>query len=94
MVDGFATHYGLREGFYVELNQGLNKLYESNELAYLVVKVMLPTMTLLLLMAVLRKEENKVKLSGFTYKLVLFATIVYLLLVIYHIVLYGVYFLL
>ena len=40
---GIATFNGLNNGFYIELNQFLNSIYEFDKRLFLIVKIILPT---------------------------------------------------
>lgn len=81
--DGIATYVGLRLGFYIELNKFLDLVYEYSSSMFIIVKIIIPTLILLILM-----EKIKVKISKFTKTLICLTNIIYIGIFIYHVCLY------
>ncbi|WP_122640290.1 DUF5658 family protein [Romboutsia sp. Marseille-P6047] len=57
IFDGIATFIGLKYEFYKELNSFLRIMYEINPLLFLLIKVILPTILVILL---LNKINSKI----------------------------------
>ena len=83
IFDGIATFIGLKYKFYKELNTFLRIAYEINPLLFLLIKVILPTILVILL---LNKISND--LSNITKLVIFFSNIIYVGICVYHIVLY------
>lgn len=93
LVDGLVTYYGLKNGLYVELNKMLQGLYEYSVVSYLSVKILIPAFMLVMLLIVIEQGKNKAKIVKGVKYFILLAIVMYMLLLMYHITLYGLYFL-
>ena len=83
IFDGIATFNGLNKGFYIELNQILNIIYELDKSLFLIVKIILPTIFMIFFIKNLNGE-----LSKLTKFIMLIANLIYIFIFIYHIILY------
>ena len=83
ILDGIATFNGLNNGFYIELNQFLNSIYEFDKRLFLIVKIILPTVAMFFIIKKLDEE-----LSSLTKILIYFANLIYIFIFMYHVVLY------
>lgn len=81
--DGMATFIGLRYGFYIELNKFLSVIYKLNPSLFLIVKVILPTVLIIILI-----DRMNEKVSKTTMLIILILNVVYLSVCVYHVVLY------
>lgn len=82
IFDGIATYIGLKLGFYIELNKILSFIYKYNNQMFLIIKVIIPTMILLILIS--RAEEMSKPAKFLAY----LTNILYIGISIYHISLY------
>ena len=82
MFDGIITYIGLKFKFYIEMNVMLSNVYNYNPNLFLLLKVIIPTITLFILFLKL-----KIKISNITKLFIYIGNILYTLLCIYHIVL-------
>lgn len=83
LFDGVATYVGLNTGVYIELNKMLDFLYKNNSSMFLFVKLVLPTLILMLLSVKLSQNMSKV-----TKKIIYIGNGIYSLLCLYHIFLF------
>ena len=84
--DGMATFIGLRYGFYIELNKFLSVIYKLSPVLFLIVKVILPT---ILIMVLIDKMDEKI--SKITRLIIFISNIVYVCICVYHVALYAIY---
>lgn len=84
IFDGIATYIGLKNGFYIEKNIMLNYIYQSSNIIFVLIKIILPTIIMCVLMAMVGDKITKV-IKGMLY----IGNAVYAVLCIYHIGLYS-----
>lgn len=82
LFDGIVTYTGLSLGFYIELNNILNKIYYYNHIWFVFIKIIIPTIILVFLSKIISKNISRI-----TKTFILIANGVYSMLFIYHIML-------
>lgn len=85
IFDGIATYIGLKKGFYIEENVILDYIYQYSSVMFIMIKIVLPTIVLLILMTIVGKKVTNL-IKGMLY----FSNTIYLFLFIYHIALFNI----
>ena len=82
LFDGIITYIGLKMDFYIELNKILGSLYSNNQFLFIIIKIIIPTITLIIL-----SRNLKTTISNITKSFILTGNGIYSALFIYHIIL-------
>ncbi|MGL5348089.1 MAG: DUF5658 family protein, partial [Peptostreptococcaceae bacterium] len=82
LFDGIMTYIGLKMGFYIELNKILRSLYINNQLLFITIKIIIPTIILIIL-----SRSLKPTISNITKSFIIIGNGIYSVIFIYHIIL-------